>query len=606
MNRRGISTWLLVVAVCLLALGMVSMTTAAQTGRQSGADEEPNDHRSSATAIEEGTLIDGLLNESDQQDWYKFEVGEDGQAIRAGRILIGAGGTEVALYDAEGNKLAESSGDAPLQAIGAIADTAGTYYVRASIDTDESGSYQFRVKTASSDEFEPNGNRESAAAIEADSSSEATLFEGEKDWYAIDASEGETLSAAVRSAEAGSTSSEIRQTFRVELRTPDGEVVAENRTRGVEVGFQPTATVNHVAEQSGTYYVRIVPTDEDAVRGFVGYSLTAETNGGAQQPTDTTEPTTTEPTTSLGNYNVNTTEIRSGDAVEVTARAENLGLEPETINVTVFVDGESVETKPLRVRADRANDTTFTVRFDQPGEYEINVVDDVRAELGDFEATTVTVRDDADTSGEAETSNDTTALVIVGGSPGNKVNYEFTYTGSVERSGESHGAPIAERHVTVDPDVDEITDSRVSGRLGGGGDAYLLTGDVTGLNLAGDAGVYLNGEEVDPDSFGGVPDEETPTPTDTSTPTATATKTATPTRTSSPPPETATATKAIGEGSSSTVDSTAGETATDKSTPSGKILGETATDTSAGGPGFDLVAALVALLATTALAVQRR
>ena len=50
------------------------------------------------------------------------------------------------------------------------------------------------------------------------------------------------------------------------------------------------------------------------------------------------------------------------------------------------------------------------------------------------------------------------ALVVVGGSAEDKVTYAFTYDGTVERSGESHGAPINDDGVTVDPDVDTISE----------------------------------------------------------------------------------------------------------------------------------------------------
>ena len=247
------------------------------------------------------------------------------------------------------------------------------------------------------------------------------------------------------------------------------------------------AAVSHVAEQSGTYYVRIVPTDPDAIAGFVGYSLSADTSGGVETP------------------------------------------------------------------------------------------------------------------------NDTSTLVIIGGSPENKVPYEFTYEGDIERSGESHGAPIAGRHVTVDPDVDEIAGSRVNGRLGRGGDAYLIAGEITGFNLDGDADVYLNGQEVDPGSFGNLPQEETTTatPTATQTPAPTATETPTPTETSSPTqtanmPSTATplpvtsATETITEGRDNL-------TAVSGTENDGEILGGTDTETNSSGPGFSLAAALIALLVAVSL-----
>jgi hypothetical protein len=49
----------------------------------------------------------------------------------------------------------------------------------------------------------------------------------------------------------------------------------------------------------------------------------------------------------------------------------------------------------------------------------------------------------------------------------------------------------------MDPDLDIISGSTVAGRLGGGGDAYRITGEITGIEAAGDVSVYVNGTELD-------------------------------------------------------------------------------------------------------------
>ncbi|WP_240145810.1 PGF-CTERM sorting domain-containing protein [Halococcus salsus] len=209
------------------------------------------------------------------------------------------------------------------------------------------------------------------------------------------------------------------------------------------------------------------------------------------------------------------------------------------------------------------------------------------------------------------------SLVIVGGTAENKVTYAFTHDGTVERSGESHGAPVANHTITVDPDVDTVTDGRVDGRLGGGGDAYLVQGNVTGLRLDGNATVYRNGVEVDPTSFGPVAARDTATATSTATPTATSTatvtstRTATATRTATPtatatvaPPPTATATPTATETAASTT-----RRATNANGSQGEIIGGTETEaetTTEDGPGFGALPAVIAVLAAGLVALRRR
>ncbi|MGN8212978.1 MULTISPECIES: hypothetical protein [Halococcus] len=94
-------------------------------------------------------------------------------------------------------------------------------------------------------------------------------------------------------------------------------------------------------------------------------------------------------------------------------------------------------------------------------------------------------------------------VVIIGGSPDDKVTYDFSVTGTIERRGESYGAPINDDGVTRDPDIDIISPngSSVSGRLGGGGDAYRITGEITDFEAAseGAVDVYVDGERIETD-----------------------------------------------------------------------------------------------------------
>lgn len=74
----------------------------------------------------------------------------------------------------------------------------------------------------------------------------------------------------------------------------------------------------------------------------------------------------------------------------------------------------------------------------------------------------------------------------------------MTVTGSIERRGQSYGAPIEDEDVTKDPDIDIISGSAVAGRVGGGGDAYRITGNITGFEASGEnITVYVDGKKTD-------------------------------------------------------------------------------------------------------------
>ncbi|WP_256686690.1 hypothetical protein [Halococcus qingdaonensis] len=109
-------------------------------------------------------------------------------------------------------------------------------------------------------------------------------------------------------------------------------------------------------------------------------------------------------------------------------------------------------------------------------------------------AATPSATDTQTTTGEAK------HVVIIGGEPDEKVNYRMTVTGSIDRRGQSYGAPIDDSGVTQDPDLDIISGSTVAGRLGGGGDAYRITGEITDFEGGDDVSVYVDGEEIDVDS----------------------------------------------------------------------------------------------------------
>ncbi len=108
-------------------------------------------------------------------------------------------------------------------------------------------------------------------------------------------------------------------------------------------------------------------------------------------------------------------------------------------------------------------------------------------------------------------------IVIFGGSPETVIEYEFTVSGRLRKSGSGDGAPIANRFVTVDGE-DQVSNrgQSASGAIAGGGDAYRFTGRITRFRVSlsakrqNEAKVYLNGRRVRPDELGDSPAANTP------------------------------------------------------------------------------------------------
>jgi len=92
--------------------------------------------------------------------------------------------------------------------------------------------------------------------------------------------------------------------------------------------------------------------------------------------------------------------------------------------------------------------------------------------------------------GEPDLSN----IVTIQGA-NERANYEFTVSGDVEPNPD----------VGSFNDYDTIDGSTVTGRVWGGDDSYLFSGEITDCSLSGDATVVVNGETVDPSQLGSDP-----------------------------------------------------------------------------------------------------
>jgi hypothetical protein len=239
----------------------VSSASSADTGavlaQQDNGDTEPNDERQNATPISIGEDITGEAGARENGtdiDWYAFNLSA-GEAFNVNH----GGPADFTLYGPDGEQLQTEAASTPDTFVdGGIANETGTYYARF-----DGISYTFDVQTASPDSFESNDDQESAASIEAGENMNATLFEGEQDWYAVETTDGQNLSAVV---ERLSGFADPAQNVRIDLFAPDGSPVGEGFVPGGD-GFS-TAPLNQTDESGG-----------GAARDTVGQRLTADQAG---------------------------------------------------------------------------------------------------------------------------------------------------------------------------------------------------------------------------------------------------------------------------------------------------------------------------------------
>ena len=525
MNRGNVVTWVFVVAVCLLALGVLSAgVTAQDDGGNVTVETEPNDDRANATPITNtgpgrnefvgGSVFGSVNNTIDEEtntitdrdvDFFSFEA-TAGEAINVYSQASfyppdyrgGFPSSTVVLYGPDGeviDRIDTVPGD--VFTAGGVAEETGTYYFRVNSSDSYDGSvaYDFGFEVADPDPFEPNDELDAATPIESGERVEGALVDGERDVFAVEADAGENVTASV---EVGDLPTDNPGNVAIDVLAPDGERLNEpteddvgrpaNRTDLSGATVKDVATVSATVEEAGTYYLRVQgaygsdPTI--GIGGFVPYTLDADVSGG--EPTNTIEITGTGPVV----------------------------------------------------------DYTFAAADVLPGE---------RADIEDG--------------------------------------------------------------------TDRIDGGMVRGSTGEGGvDTYRFTGEIRGFEAETfeTLVVRVNGERVDPASFGSVPGQatatSTPTATATPTPTATATPTPTPTTTATATPTaTTTATATATTTATDTTTVTTATTATANATPTtaeagGEIVGgtETGETTSSGGPGFGIAGGVVAVLAAVALAGRRR
>lgn len=243
--------------------------TVDRDGHDKPALPDPVSPPSDAQSIESGATVSGSVG-PDETRWYAIDV-EQGESLS----VITEGSPEslsLAIFGPDGSPVDALDTRTPDRtAFGATADRSGTYYVRVTAGDGYGGFFRLTAETAAPDRFDPNDSMRRALPVADGSSTDATLAEGEVDWYAIKLDAGDAISANVTV-----NGHALGRDVRVDVYGPDGSHVGQ----GGETRFDPSTGTNRAqttstVSEAGTYYVRVHCA---ALDGHAPYTLDVNTS----------------------------------------------------------------------------------------------------------------------------------------------------------------------------------------------------------------------------------------------------------------------------------------------------------------------------------------
>lgn len=349
MSLERMTIGLLTVVLFISVVSGAMMTGVLATGSD-GDNSRETATEMAANGTETGTI------EGKDTDWYAVDV-ETGERIwvelelgspdeNAGEHegirfdIFGPSGKEVNEYPSDGMGPIYSPGSAFASGYGGtIAETAGTYYVK--VDGQNISSYDLTVQTQRLDEHDPNEQPATATSIEP-GTTQAVMSGSDVDTFTIDLEEGETINV---------TASDIdSKLVNVQLVGPDARdetIDSPNNEYVVNDGPASTAVLNHTANQSGTYYIRVYPYEE-GIGSFddedpYELSITAanEYEGSSDEDTDVSSDSDSGTSTTVVTSQPRTSQSEAETSQIQTENQRDDMNTPTTANETVTASTES-------------------------------------------------------------------------------------------------------------------------------------------------------------------------------------------------------------------------------------------------------------------------
>ncbi|MBV0924375.1 Hvo_1808 family surface protein [Halomicroarcula limicola] len=365
-SQTRVRTVTIALAVCLAAVTatMAVGTAAAQTETDEAAFE-PNDSFENATQLEPGNYTGLNVTENDL-DVYAVELNA-GESLSAEIEFSHArGDLDLFLLGPNGSTLQAGVSETDGESVSAVAPEAGTYYLVVAGFQGASGPYDLRVNTAgagpspAAGEFEPNDDFETATPVEAGNYTGLNVTENDLDVYAVELSEGDTLSAEIEFSHA-------RGDLELLLIGPERTVLqaSTSSTDG--------ESISHLAGTNGTYYL--------VVYGYLDGTGPYDLSVGVSSGEDGTPPAGPSPTETPGNETA-TPEPPTGEtATDETAsladpESDRLGWERgywanESLDVETGDGLSEAERRALVARSMARVEAIREREFERPVEFDV-------------------------------------------------------------------------------------------------------------------------------------------------------------------------------------------------------------------------------------------
>ncbi|MFC6960645.1 hypothetical protein [Halocatena marina] len=235
---------------------------------------DDNDSRVTATAIAVNETTNSTLDSENDSDWYAVDL-DEGQGFTAEVVHTNREDPSTAVsfdvYDPSDNRIGEAPFDRPINAYqtspasniayGAdVVEENGTHYIR--VEGDEKANYSLTVETDKLDQYDPNEQPESATHIESGETVAGTLTGYDRDLYALDLEQGETVNVT------GNTSAYLSlwvANSSVPSPMPEDYYFSDNYT--VAYTDYMHGPLSFTAHQTGTYYFKVVTNAEESTLG---------------------------------------------------------------------------------------------------------------------------------------------------------------------------------------------------------------------------------------------------------------------------------------------------------------------------------------------------
>lgn len=243
------------------------------------AERMPTDaigaNRSTRGRISLGGSVNGNLDFPTDTDWYRVRLTE-GESYRFTLVSSGdspLGDPMIKLYDASGAEIAldDDGGEGLNSYLEFTAATTGNYFVEArGFGEEETGAYTLSAQRG---EIPADASTDASLSADGDYREGQLSPAGDRDWYRIDMTEGQTLRISVDSTQ---TPDALGDPY-VILYGPDGAELARDDDGGEELNafleYQAATTGAHfievrgfVEEAEGRYVVGVIP-------GEIGQSI---------------------------------------------------------------------------------------------------------------------------------------------------------------------------------------------------------------------------------------------------------------------------------------------------------------------------------------------